>query len=83
MGIWIELGVFALALAFGLWQIHDVKQAQKKTARERAQAKASGGPGQASGPTGSRPPADADPVRPDREAAEGASRRPGAGGPGT
>lgn len=36
MGIWIELGVFVLALAFGLWQIHDVKKAQKRTAQERA-----------------------------------------------
>ena len=27
MGIWIELGVFVLALAFGLWQIRDVKKA--------------------------------------------------------
>ncbi len=27
MGIWIELGVFGLALAFGLWQIRDVKKA--------------------------------------------------------
>lgn len=29
MGIWIELGVFAIALAFGLWQIHDVKKPAK------------------------------------------------------
>ena len=35
MGIWIELGVFVLALAFGLWQIRDVKKAM--AARERAQ----------------------------------------------
>ena len=27
MGIWVELGVFILALAFGLWQIRDVKKA--------------------------------------------------------
>lgn len=49
MGIWVELGVFVLALAFGLWQIHDVKQAQAATRRQRAlesrgsdQAKAQG-----------------------------------------
>ncbi|MEK0416707.1 MAG: hypothetical protein RI949_713 [Pseudomonadota bacterium] len=36
MAIWIELGVFVLALAFGLWQIHDVKKAREKT---RQQAK--------------------------------------------
>ncbi len=35
MGIWIELGIFALALAFGLWQIHDVKRARERTRRER------------------------------------------------
>jgi hypothetical protein len=34
MGIWIELGVFVLALAFGLWQIRDVKKAMAE--RERA-----------------------------------------------
>lgn len=42
MGIWVELGIFVLALAFGLWQIHDVKKAQEATrrAREQEQAKA-------------------------------------------
>ena len=35
MGIWIELGVFVLALAFGLWQIQDVKKAQARTRRQR------------------------------------------------
>lgn len=35
MGIWIELGIFVLALAFGLWQIHDVKKAQQNTRRQR------------------------------------------------
>lgn len=34
MGIWIELGVFAIALAFGLWQIHDVKKAREATRRQ-------------------------------------------------
>ena len=38
MGIWIELGVFVLALAFGLWQIHDVKKAREWTQRQKAQA---------------------------------------------
>jgi hypothetical protein len=28
MGIWIELGVFFIALAFGIWQLRDVKRAQ-------------------------------------------------------
>ena len=40
MGIWIELGVFLLALAFGLWQIHDVKKAREASARRRAEAEA-------------------------------------------
>lgn len=35
MGIWIELGIFAVALAFGLWQIHDVKKAREATRRQR------------------------------------------------
>ena len=35
--MWIELGIFAIVLAFGIWQIHDVglerrkKQDMKKT----------------------------------------------------
>ena len=35
MGIWIELGVFVLALAWGLWQLHDLKQERRK--REQRQ----------------------------------------------
>jgi hypothetical protein len=30
MGMWIELGIFVLVLAFGLWQIHDVGQERRK-----------------------------------------------------
>ena len=37
MGIWVELGIFVLALAFGLWQIHDVKKARLRTQQMRAQ----------------------------------------------
>jgi hypothetical protein len=37
MGIWIELGIFVLVLAFGLWQIHDVGQERRK--REAAKQK--------------------------------------------
>ena len=36
MGIWIELGVFLLALAWGLWQLHDLKKERRK--REQRQA---------------------------------------------
>ena len=35
MGIWVELGIFVLALAFGLWQIHDVKKAREATRLQR------------------------------------------------
>ena len=37
MGIWVELGIFGLALAFGIWQIRDV--AQERAKREAAQAR--------------------------------------------
>lgn len=30
MGIWIELGIFILVLAFGLWQIYDVGLERRK-----------------------------------------------------
>ena len=39
MGIWVELGVFVLALAFGLWQIHDVKKAMRERERREAREK--------------------------------------------
>lgn len=35
MGIWIELGIFVLVLAFGLWQIHDVGQERRKRSAQR------------------------------------------------
>ena len=39
MGIWIELGIFLVVIAFGFWQLHDVKKAQaERRARERAAA---------------------------------------------
>jgi hypothetical protein len=39
MGIRIELGIFLLASAFGIWQLRDVKKAQaERRARERAAA---------------------------------------------
>lgn len=35
MGIWIELGIFLVVIAFGFWQLHDVKKAQaERRARE-------------------------------------------------
>ncbi|MEY4977496.1 MAG: hypothetical protein RIQ97_2691 [Pseudomonadota bacterium] len=50
MGIWIELGVFVLALAFGLWQIHDVKKAREATRRAKEQAEAAQKSGNAADP---------------------------------
>ena len=40
MGIWLELGIFGLVLAFAFWQMHDVRKAQEKTRQQRAQEKA-------------------------------------------
>ena len=37
MGIWVELGIFGLALAFGIWQIRDV--AKERAKREAAQSR--------------------------------------------
>ncbi len=39
MGIWVELGIFGLALAFGMWQIHDVKKAMKERERREKEEK--------------------------------------------
>ena len=41
MGILIELGVFALVLAFAIWQWRDLRRArEEREARERRQAEA-------------------------------------------
>ena len=42
MGLWIELGIFVLALAFGLWQIHDVKKARERSRQQGATARPDG-----------------------------------------
>jgi hypothetical protein len=40
--MWIELGIFAIVLAFGIWQIHDVdlerrkRQDMKKTTKTKS-----------------------------------------------
>jgi hypothetical protein len=36
MGIWLELGIFLVILAFGVWQLHDVKKAQAERRRRDA-----------------------------------------------
>lgn len=36
MGIWIELGLFLFALAFGVWQLRDVRRAQAETRARKA-----------------------------------------------
>jgi hypothetical protein len=44
MGIWIELGVFFVALGVGIWQLRDVKRAQaERRAREAREAATGGG----------------------------------------
>ncbi|MCZ8253791.1 MAG: hypothetical protein O9318_15090 [Hylemonella sp.] len=35
MGIWLELGIFVVVIAFGLWQLHDVRRAREQTRREK------------------------------------------------
>ncbi len=45
MGIWIELGIFILVIAWALWQIHDVKKAQARTRAEKAREAAEQPPG--------------------------------------
>jgi hypothetical protein len=40
MGIWVELGIFLLVLAFGFWQLHDVKKAQAERRRREAAERA-------------------------------------------
>lgn len=40
MAIWFELGIFVVALAFGWWQLHDVKKARQATqSRREAEAR--------------------------------------------
>jgi Flp pilus assembly protein TadB len=39
MGIWLELGVFGIVLAFAFWQMHDVRKAQEETRRQREREK--------------------------------------------
>jgi hypothetical protein len=38
MGIWLELGVFALVFLFAIHQFHDLKQEKKKPELLRQQA---------------------------------------------
>ena len=38
MGIWLELGVFALVFLFAIHQFHDLKQEKKKRELLRRQA---------------------------------------------
>lgn len=35
MGIWLELSLFGIVLAFAFWQMHDVRKAQAETRRQR------------------------------------------------
>ena len=49
MGIWLELGIFLIVIAFGLWQIHDVKKAREATRRQRESRKPPEGDDQKTG----------------------------------
>ena len=41
MGIWLELGIFALAFVFAWWQFRDLRrEREKREARQRAQREA-------------------------------------------
>ena len=40
MGIWLELGIFALVFVFAFWQMHDVRKAQEQTRQQRAREQA-------------------------------------------
>lgn len=56
MGIWLELGIFVVVIAFGLWQLHDVRRAREQTRRakeERARDEARQGTGRAGPADGS------------------------------
>ncbi len=41
MGIWLELGIFLVILAFGVWQLIDVKKAIRERKQRQATEKAS------------------------------------------
>jgi type II secretory pathway component PulM len=36
MGIWLELGIFLVVIAWGFWQLYDVKQAKAQRIAEEA-----------------------------------------------
>lgn len=44
MGIWLELGIFLVILAFGVWQLFDVKKAIREREQQRAREIAAGAP---------------------------------------
>lgn len=40
MGIWLELGIFVVILAFGVWQLYDVKKVIREREQRQAREKA-------------------------------------------
>ena len=42
MGIWLELGIFLVILAFGVWQLYDVKKLIREREQRQASEKANG-----------------------------------------
>ncbi len=51
MGIWIELGIFLVVVAFGFHQLHDVKkaQAERRASEQAAKVAEAGADGQPTG----------------------------------
>lgn len=47
MGIWLELGVFLVILAFGVWQLYDVKKVIREREQRQAREKAAAAPASA------------------------------------
>ncbi len=48
MGMWIELGIFVIVIAFAIHQIHDVRREQRKRQAEKSeQSEAKSGPNSA------------------------------------
>jgi ABC-type nickel/cobalt efflux system permease component RcnA len=42
MGIWLELGIVLVILAFGFWQLYDVKKAIRERKQRKTHDSASG-----------------------------------------
>ncbi|MES2978305.1 MAG: hypothetical protein V4731_07775 [Pseudomonadota bacterium] len=45
MGMWLELGIFIIVLAWAFWQLHDVKKAKRERIEKERAAKLLSGDG--------------------------------------